>query len=236
MTSARETGGDFDRDSWDRRWSQALREGPHAVAQRPANAHLLAEVANLRPGRALDAGSGHGAETLWLASRGWRVAAVDFSTTALEHARSRAESLGADVAARIEWIAADLATWIPPRERYDLVACLYVHVAGSVPAMVRQLAAGVAPGGTLLLVGHQPTDPATGLPTPAAGQVQVSVDTALAALEPDRWEVVVAEDRPREVAGSGVDAVVHARRLACLPRPRPATGDSRARMFGEAGA
>jgi SAM-dependent methyltransferase len=214
MTSARETGGDFDRDSWDRRWAQALREGPHAVAQRPANAHLLAEVANLRPGRALDAGSGHGAETLWLVSRGWRVAAVDFSTTALEHARSRAEGLGADVAARIEWIAADLATWIPPRERYDLVACLYVHVAGSVPEMVRRLAAGVARGGTLLLVGHQPTDPATGLPTPAAGQVQVSVDTALAALEPDRWEVVVAEDRPREVAGSGVDAVVHARRLA----------------------
>jgi SAM-dependent methyltransferase len=202
MTSARETGGDFGRDSWDRRWSQALREGPHAVAQRPANAHLLAEVANLRPGRALDAGSGHGAETLWLASRGWRVAAVDFSTTALEHARSRAESLGADVAARIEWIAADLATWIPPRERYDLVACLYVHVAGSVPEMVRRL------------VGHQPTDPATGLPTAAAGQVQVSVDTALAALESDRWEVIVAEDRPREVAGSGVDAVVHARRLA----------------------
>ena len=111
-------------------------------------------------------------------------------------------------------IAADLATWIPPPERYDLVACLYVHVAGSVPTMVRQLAAGVTTGGTLLLVGHQPIDPMTGEPTRAAGQVQVSVDIALAALEPDRWQVVVAEDRPREVAGSGVDAVVHARRLA----------------------
>jgi hypothetical protein len=44
--------------------------------------------------------------------------------------------------------------------------------------------------------------------------VQVSVDSAVAALEPDRWEVVVAEDRPREVAGSGVDALVRARRLA----------------------
>ena len=214
MTYSRETGGEFDRDSWDRRWSQALREGAHGVAQRPPNAHLLAEVANLRPGRALDAGAGHCAETLWLASRGWRVAAVDFSTTILEHARSRAEGLGADVAARIEWIAADLATWIPPPERYDLVACLYVHVAGSVPAMVRQLAAGVTTGGTLLLVGHQPIDPMTGEPTRAAGQVQVSVDIALATLEPGRWQVVVAEDRPREVAGSGVDAVVHARRLA----------------------
>ena len=180
----------------------------------PPNAHLLAEIADLLPGRALDAGAGHGAETLWLAERGWRVTAVDFSTTALEHARSRAEGLGAEVTERIEWIAADLATWIPLPERYDLVACLYVHVAGSVPAMVRRLAAGVATGGALVLVGHQPIDPATGTPTPAAGQVQVSVDAALAALEPGRWEVVVAEDRPRAGAGSGVDAVVHARRLA----------------------
>jgi SAM-dependent methyltransferase len=206
--------GGFDRDSWDRRWSQALQAGAHAVAQRPPNAHLLAETAGLRPGRALDAGAGHGAETLWLASRGWRVTAVDFSTIALEHARSTAEGLGADVAERIQWIAADLATWTPPSGRYDLVACLYVHVDGSVPAMVRRLAAGVATGGTLLLVGHRPVDPATGAPTPAAGQVQVSVEAALAALEPDGWEVVVAEDRPRAVAGSGVDAVVRARRLA----------------------
>lgn len=214
MTSSPGTGGNFDRDSWDRRWSQALREGAQTVAQRPPNTHLLAEVANLRPGRALDAGAGHGAETLWLAARGWRVTAVDFSTTALDHARSRAEGHGANVAARIEWVVADLATWMPPPERYDLVACLYVHVAGSAPAMVRRLAAGVATGGTLLLVGHQPVDPATGAPTPAAGQVQVSVDIAVAALEPDRWEILVAEDRSREVAGSGVDAVVYARRLA----------------------
>jgi 2-polyprenyl-3-methyl-5-hydroxy-6-metoxy-1,4-benzoquinol methylase len=208
------TPGDFDRDSWERRWSRALQEGAHAVDQRPPNAHLVAEIADLRPGRALDAGAGHGAETLWLAARGWQVTAVDFSTTALEHARSRAEGLGADVAARVEWIAADLGAWTPPPERYDLVACLYVHVAGSVPALVRGLAAGVAPGGTLLLVGHQPVDPATGAPTPAAGQVQVSVAEALAALEPEAWDVVVAAERPRAAAGSGVDAVVVARRLA----------------------
>ena len=214
MTPSEETGDDFGRDSWERRWAQALQKGAHAVDQRPPNGHLLAEAANLRPGRALDAGAGDGAETLWLADRGWQVTAVDFSTTALEHARSRADALDPEIAERIEWIAADLAAWIPAPDAYDLVLCLYVHVAGSVPAMVRRLAAGVTTGGTLLLVGHRPTDPATGEPTPAAGQVQVSVEAALAALEPDLWEVVVAEERPRPAAGSGVDAVVHARRLA----------------------
>jgi SAM-dependent methyltransferase len=202
----------FGRDFWEQRWAQALREHRDVVDKRPPNAHLLAEAADLRPGRALDAGCGHGAETLWLAAHGWRVTAVDFAATALEHARSSAEAIGSDVAERVEWVRGDLATWSPPSDRYDLVVCLYVHVAGSVAEMVRRLASGVAAGGTLLLVGHRPIDPATGRPTPAAGQVQVSVDTAVAALEPLGWEILVAEDRPRAAAGTGVDAVVRARR------------------------
>ncbi|MDQ1460718.1 MAG: hypothetical protein QOI08_2202, partial [Actinomycetota bacterium] len=43
------------------------------------NAHLIAGAAKLRAGFALDAGCGHGSETLWLAARGWHVTAVDFS-------------------------------------------------------------------------------------------------------------------------------------------------------------
>ncbi len=73
------------------------------------------------------------------------------------------------------------------------------------------MAAGVAPGGTLFLVGHRPIDPATGATTAAAGQVQVSV-VAAAALDPGDWEVLVAEDRGRATAGTGVDGVIHARR------------------------
>ena len=42
-------------------------------------------------------------------------------------------------------------------------------------------------------------------------QVQVSVEDAVAALDPDRWEIVVAEERPRAVAGAGIDAVIRAR-------------------------
>src|SRR5947209_17790377 len=95
---------------------------------------------------------------------------------------------------------------------YDLVVCLYVHVDGSVEEMVRRMATGVTCGGPLFLVGHRPIDPATGAPTAAAGQTQVSVEEALAALDSERWRVVVADDRPRAIAGTGVDAVVRARR------------------------
>ncbi|HEX6274959.1 MAG TPA: class I SAM-dependent methyltransferase [Polyangiaceae bacterium] len=202
----------FDRDHWEELWSKALREHADKVAQRPPNAHLTAAALELAPGRALDAGCGHGAETLWLAAHGWQVTAVDFSAAALAHGRGLAEAAGADIADRIEWLEGDLGTWTPAWGRYDLVVCLYVHVAGSVEDMVRRMASGVAPRGTLFLVGHRPIDPSTGAPTAAANQVQVSVEGAVAALDPEVWEFVVAEERPRAVAGTGVDAVIRARR------------------------
>lgn len=198
----------FDRESWEQRWKTALSKNAHAVADRPPNAYLVAEASELAPGLALDAGAGHGAESIWLAARGWRVTAVDFSATALDHARSSALEQGSEVAERVEWIEADMMSWSPPTEKFDLVLCLYMHIAGSVEEVVRRLAAAVAPGGSLLLVGHRPVDPESGEPTPAAGQNQISVDEAVAALDPERWKILIAEDRPREAAGSGVDAVV----------------------------
>jgi 2-polyprenyl-3-methyl-5-hydroxy-6-metoxy-1,4-benzoquinol methylase len=202
----------YDRAYWEQLWARTLREHPDKVAQRPPNPHLVAAVAGLRPGRSLDAGCGHGAETLWLAGHGWEVTAVDFSASALAHARSTAEALGPDIAGRIAWVEGDLAVWTPPRSHFDLVVCLYVHVAGSVDDMVRRMASGVAPGGMLCMVGHRPIDPATGKPTAAASQVQVSVESAVAELAPTGWQLVVAEERPRAVAGTGVDAVILARR------------------------
>lgn len=204
------TNGTFDRDAWEKRWEQALREHPDKVASRTPNEHLLTETSGLQPGRALDAGCGHGAEALCLAMSGWKVTAIDFSPTALQHGQSTALAMGADVAERITWVEGDLGSWTPPSQRFDLVSCLYVHVAGSVHELVTRLGSGVAPGGTLLLVGHAPIDPATGKPTPAAGQVQVSVAEAIEALDPNGWQIIAAEERPRAAAGTGVDAVIRA--------------------------
>lgn len=202
----------FDQDFWEQLWAKTLREHGDKVALRPPNAHLIAEATDLSPGRALDAGCGHGADTLWLAAHGWQVTAVDFSPAALAHGRSMAEAAGADVAERVEWVESDLATWTVWPGQFDLVVCLYVHVAGSMEDMVERMASGVASGGTLFLVGHRPIDPSTGAATAAANQVQVSVESAVAALDSSVWELIVAEERPRAVVGSGVDAVIRARR------------------------
>ncbi len=202
----------FDGQFWEDRWSQVLRDHPDPVALRPPNHWLTTEAPELGTGFALDAGCGHGSDALWLATHGWQVTAVDFSPTALAIARSTSESVGHDVAARINWVEGDLSTWTPRPVHFDLVLSLYVHVADSVEAMVQRLAAGVATGGTIFLVGHRPIDPDTGAETPAAGQRQVSVDAATAALDPAHWTFVIAEERRRPQVGTGVDAVILARK------------------------
>jgi SAM-dependent methyltransferase len=177
----------YDRDFGEQLWSRTLRERADDVVRRPPNAHLTAEATGLRRGLALDAECGHGSDTLWRAARGWQVTAIDFSTAALAHARSMAEAAGADIAGRVDWVEAHLASWTPQSGHYDLVACLYVHVTGSAEEVVRRMGAAVAPSGTLLLVGHRPFDPDTGAATPAAGQVQVSVEAAIAARDHNHW-------------------------------------------------
>ena len=171
---------EYDRNFWEQRWSQALRAHGDRVAQRPPNGHLTAEIGDLRPGRALDAGCGHGSDTLWLAARGWRVTAVDFAATALAYARSTAEAMGPDVAERIDWVEADLASWTPQRDEYDLVVCLYVHVAGSVEEMVQRMATGVARGGSKRRARSGPLTAADGF---EAGSDQ----STLRGVCPGRW-------------------------------------------------
>ena len=91
----------IDRETYD----ELYRSAPAVWSGRP-NRQLVVEAADLRPGTALDAGSGEGGDALWLAERGWRVTAVDFSPVALERGAARAAERG--LADRIEWRHEDL--------------------------------------------------------------------------------------------------------------------------------
>lgn len=213
-----ETGVDterarFDREFWEARWSEVLSAQPEHLRQRTPNSYLKSAVGDLVPGRALDAGCGNGSEALWLAAQGWRVTAVDFSAAAFANGKATANLLGSQISHRVSWVEADLGGWTPAAREFELVCSLYVHVSGAVEEMVNRLADGVASGGSLLLVGHLPADLATGAATRAAGQVQVSVETAVTVLSGPTWAVATAENRPR-ADGNGHDAVILARRLA----------------------
>src|SRR5947208_3010961 len=78
-------------------WDERYRSQGQLWSGSP-NRHLVSEAAELAPGTALDAGSGEGADAIWLAERGWQVTAVDFSSVALERGRARAAELAAELA------------------------------------------------------------------------------------------------------------------------------------------
>ena len=104
------------------------------------------------------------------------------------------------VASRIEWREADLTTWAPPENRFDLISSLYVHTAGSREELFRRLAAAVAPGGTLLVVAHDPTDVHHNGAHAPSPQSTVAVEEVVGTLEAEKWDVAVAETRSRAAA------------------------------------
>jgi SAM-dependent methyltransferase len=143
-------GNEFDQGYWDRHWQQ-VHDRPDAGRGVPPNPHLVREVGGLAPGTALEAGCGEGAEAVWLARAGWLVTAVDLTEEALAGAEGRAATAG--VADRVTWLRADLGSW-EPATRFDLVTTHYAHAAMPQLELYDRLGSWVAPGGSLLIVGH----------------------------------------------------------------------------------
>jgi 2-polyprenyl-3-methyl-5-hydroxy-6-metoxy-1,4-benzoquinol methylase len=193
-------------------WESHYRE--HAAGAGAPGPQLVAELTGHPAGTALDAGCGRGADAVWLARQGWQVTAVDVSPTAVRDAQDLAAHAEPGVASRVSWQVADLTTWDPPA-RYDLVVSQYVHPATPFAEFVARLAGAVAPGGTLLVVGHDHADRHSAAHAPERASIGAAAVTG--ALPADRWEVDVAESRSRHIGHgeqrrSFEDLVVKARR------------------------
>ncbi len=136
---------------WNARYSEA---GGARWSGRP-NGRLVAEVAALAPGRALDVGCGEGADAIWLAARGWDVTAIDVSDVALTRARAAAERAGVDV----DWVGGDAFQADVAGRSFDLVSMQYPALPKAAgPDAVRALLDAVRPGGLLLAVYHDLDD------------------------------------------------------------------------------
>jgi len=204
---------------FDQEWfEERYRSAPSLWSGQP-NPQLVAEITGLAPGNALDVGCGEGADAIWLAERGWQVVGVDFSTTALERAAEHAATRGEELAGRIDWRHADLTQWTPPQAGFDLVSAQYMHLPPEPrAALFAQLAAAVAPGGSLLVVGHDVSDHAAGAHRPDMPEMFFTAQEVAASLPPAAWEVLVTETRPRPAKvheGQEItvhDAVLRARR------------------------
>jgi thioredoxin reductase/SAM-dependent methyltransferase len=211
--------GIFEAAAWEQRYS----ERPAVWSGKP-NPQLVAEAAGLAPGRALDIGCGEGADAVWLAERGWQVTALDISTVALGRAAAHAEQAGPEVADRIRWTHADLRDTPLAPQAYDLVSSQFMHPPGEArEELFGRLAAAVAPGGTLLIVGHHPSDLRTSAHRMHFPDLMFTAGQAAAALDPADWEILAAQARPRAaVDADGHDITIHdavlvARRRADAP-------------------
>ncbi|MCZ2829009.1 class I SAM-dependent methyltransferase [Modestobacter sp. VKM Ac-2986] len=189
----------FDKDYWEQHW-QDRPSGPGSMAGDPPHPYLARELTGLVPGTALDAGCGAGAEALWLAAQGWQVTAADISAQALARAAERAAASGAGD--RVRWVEADLGAWTPDTE-FDLVTTHYAHPAGPQLDFYDRIASWVAPGGTLLLVGHLHTHGHNGHGHGGGPPAEASVTAAAvtARLDGAGWTVETAEELRRTLPG-----------------------------------
>lgn len=180
---------EFDQAYWNAHWQQAGHQHDQA------HPYLAVHTDHLAPGTALEAGCGEGNEARWLAQAGWTVTGADLSATALARARERTD------AEQVQWVEADLQTWTPDHA-YDLVSTHYAHPRTGQLDFYARLAGWVAPGGTLLVVGH--LQPGT-----------VTADLVSATLEAQGLRVVSAQQVTRSMPGHGADlqdVVVRAQR------------------------
>ncbi|WP_219816391.1 bifunctional 2-polyprenyl-6-hydroxyphenol methylase/3-demethylubiquinol 3-O-methyltransferase UbiG [Arthrobacter sp. 4R501] len=199
-------------------WNRWYAETDYGWA--PASSSVRSELNGLAPGRALDLGAGDGRHAVWLAGRGWRVQAMDFSSEALAIGRERAFAEG--VTGLITWSVADVTAHTPDPGSLDLVLAAFLHLPGpELEGTIARSARSLVPGGLFLYIGHAPADPRESAPVPRTAAVLH--DSARVAAWARRAGLYVesAGTRSRPVPGSrrpALDCVVLAR---CPPPPDP---------------
>jgi SAM-dependent methyltransferase len=168
------------------------------------NRFVAEEFTGEPPGRALDIASGEGRNAIWLAGLGWQVTAVDFSAIAVDRARRLAERRGVTV----DWVVADLRDYQLALGVFDAVVVAYLHLSpADLDVVLGRAAQALAPGGRILVVGHDVTniDHGIGGPQdPGVLHTPQAIGAALAGLSVRRAERV---RRPVATERGVVDAI-----------------------------
>jgi len=201
----------MDRADWDARYGAS-----DLVWGTGPNRFVVEQVEHLAPGRALDVACGEGRNAIWLATLGWQVNAVDWSSVAVDRARRLATERGVAVS----WGVEDVLAWEPPPSSFDLVCLAYLQLQTSELERVLATGAGaLAPGGLLLDVAHDRSNLDGGHGGPQDSAVLATPDEVAAALVAaglvvERAEVVRRVVETTAGARTALDHVVRARRTA----------------------
>ena len=197
-----------------KRWNQRYTEREWVWSLSPTRS-LVEAVAELPTGKALDAGAGEGRNSIWLASRGWQVTAVDFSSVGVNKGRAIAEHQQV----HIDWRCEDIANFLPEPGSLDLIIWVYMHIPNQRRQEIwQELLPGLAAGGHFIYIGHDPGNIGRQAGGPQDADVLASTESVVSDLR--GHQIVCAEvlERPFEQdPGHGgnegavaLDALVHA--------------------------
>lgn len=190
----------MDSSAWDARYAAA----PDLMWTSEPNRFVVEELDRLKPGRALDLAAGEGRNAVWLAERGWRVTAVEFSSVAVERGRQLAGERGVNV----EWKLADLREWTPPAGSVDLVLIAYLHLpAAELAGILQRARSALAPHGTLLVVGHDLANLTAGVGGPQDPALLHTPEAIIAELDGLHIRRAETARRPVRVEDRTVDAL-----------------------------
>jgi SAM-dependent methyltransferase len=163
-------------------------------------------LADLPPGDAVDLAAGEGRHALWLAGRGWRVTAVDFSGVGLDRGRAQPH------ADRVTWVQADVTRWTAAPASLDLVLVAYLHLPeADTVALLTRAVGWLRSGGRMLVLGHDVANIEAGVGGPQEPAILHSADRlapVAALLDVDRLEQV----RRGTPAGTALDTLLWGRR------------------------
>ncbi len=184
----------MDSHGWNTRY-----EEEELVWSAEPNLFLPPIIDELDVGSALDLACGEGRNSIWLARKGWSVTGVDFSSAGID----KAKKIAGDTA--ITWVVADVTTHEPDRT-FDLVMIIYVHLdSEAMRALFQRAVDALAPGGTLIALGHalrNLTDGVGGPPYPEILWTEERIAPLLESLD-----VVSIGEVLRPVDESDVDAI-----------------------------
>jgi SAM-dependent methyltransferase len=184
----------MDSHSWDTRYETA-----ELIWSADPNMFLPPLVAGLEVGAALDLACGEGRNTIWLADEGWDATGVDFSSVGIEKARK----IAGDTV--VSWVVADVTTFVPHR-KFDLVLIVYVHLnANAMENLFARAVEALAPGGTLIGLGHALRNLADGVGGPPYPDILWTEDRIAPLVE--SLDIVALKEVLRPVDGSDVNAI-----------------------------
>jgi ubiquinone/menaquinone biosynthesis C-methylase UbiE len=175
-------------------WDERFATADYVFGTEP-NTFLVREAHRLEPGsRVLAVADGEGRNSVFLAKRGHKVVATDISERALE----KADQLAAKSGVEIQFVQADLATWVWPENAFDAVVAIFIQFAA--PQMreriFEKIAKALKPGGLLLLEGYRPEQLAFGTGGPPSADnmyTEEMLREAFGALEIELLESYDAE-------------------------------------------